>query len=365
MSAARPGFRQPAHSSRRLRQVRASLRDTWLLLREFGWPLLMFTVAVGGGGALYHLLSQASPEPVSNLAEAIYQVLALTFLQSVGDFPSTWYLELFYFIMPIIGLIIVAQGVTDFGILLFNRRARGKEWEMAVASTFSNHIVLIGLGHLGFRVVRDLYEMDLEVVVVEKNPAADTVASVKRMGIPVLQDDATRMVTLESAGVPRASAILLCTQNDSLNLQIALKARRLNPNIQVVIRIFDDDFAAALHEQFGFTAFSATGMAAPAFAAAAAGADMTRPITIEGETLTLARVKISEASTLCAHTMGSLEKKYNLSVVLLRRNHESDLHPPAETQILPGDTLGILGGLPEIGLIMADNHGRPERPARH
>jgi uncharacterized protein with PhoU and TrkA domain len=62
--------------------------------------------------------------------------------------------------------------------------------------------------------------------------------------------------------------------------------------------------------------------------------------------------------------MGDLEKRFNISVVLLRRNHESDLHPPSETQILPGDTLGILGGLPEIGLIVAANHASPEKRKR-
>ncbi len=75
-----------------------------------------------------------------------------------------------------------------------------------------------------------------------------------------------------------------------MNLQIALKARSLNPDIEVVIRIFDEDFAHSLQEQFGFTALSATEMAAPVFAAAAAGADVTNPISIEGQQLSLARL---------------------------------------------------------------------------
>jgi Trk K+ transport system NAD-binding subunit len=226
---------------------------------------------------------------------------------------------------------------------------------MAVASTFNNHIILIGLGHLGFRVVRHLYEMEQDVVVVELNPSADLVAAVKQMGIPVIQDDATRETTLEAAGIRRARSILLCTQNDSMNLQIALKARRLKPGIQVVLRIFDDEFADALQEQFGFTAFSATGMAAPAFAAASAGVDMTRPLTIEGETLSLARLKVAPQSTLSNSTVGGLEKHYNVSVVLLRRNRESDLHPPAEAQLMGGDSLAVLGGPAEISLLNQDN----------
>jgi voltage-gated potassium channel len=342
--------------SSRLRHLRASLRDTWLLFREFGWPLLAFVVAMAGGGSIYFVLSRQTREPLSNLAEGIYQVLQLTFLQSSQSFPGEWYLEIFFFVMPVIGLGILAQGIADFSVLLFNRRERGKEWEMAVASTFNHHIILVGLGHLGFRVVRDLHHMEQEVVVVELNPKADLVASVKQMGVPVIQDDATRETALEAAGIRRARAILLCTQNDSMNLQVALKARRLRPDIHVVVRIFDDDFADALHDQFGFTAMSATGMAAPAFASAASGVDITRPITVEGATLSLARLKVQPGSPLNSMTVGDLELRYNISVVLLHRNHEFDLHPPADRILAGGDALGVLGGPIEISQLVQDNH---------
>ena len=89
-----------------------------------------------------------------------------------------------------------------------------------------------------------------------------------------------------------------------MNLQIALKARSINKSINVVIRIFDEDFAKSLHDQFGFTALSATGMAAPVFAAAVAGADFTNPISVEGHQLSLARITISPKSGLCRKNRG-------------------------------------------------------------
>jgi voltage-gated potassium channel len=342
--------------SHRQRHLRASLRDTRLLFRQFRWPLLLFVAAITGGGSLYYGLSRNTQEPVGNLAEGIYHVLGLTFLQSMNSFPKTWYLEIFYFVMPVIGLGIFAQGIADFSVMFFNRRSRGKEWEMAVASTFTDHIILVGLGHLGFRVVRDLHRMEQDVVVVELNPKADLVASVKQMDIPVIQDDATREPALEAAGIQRARAIILCTQNDSMNLQVALKARRLRPGIHVVVRIFDEDFADALHEQFGFTAMSATGMAAPAFASAASGVDITRPITVEGETLSLARLIVQPNSKLISMTVSAIEAHYNVSVVLLHRNHEADLHPPAECVVISGDALAVLAGPAEISLVVQDNH---------
>ena len=344
------------NKEQRLRKLKAGWRDTWLLLSEFATPLLIFTITIFGGGISYYFLASFAGERLATPLEAIYQVLTMTFIQTGGSFPHTWYLGLFYFIMPVIGLIIFAQGVTEFTVMLFNRRARAKEWEVAVASTYNNHIILVGLGHLGFRVAEELMNVEQDIVIIEANPKADLINSTKAYGIPVIQDDATREQALLSAGIHNARAIILCTQNDSLNLKVALKARKLRPEIQVIIRIFDDDFAHALQEQFGYIAFSATGMAAPAFAAAASGVNMTRPITIEGQTLSLAYLKVEPASRLISQTINEVEQKYNLSVVFIRRNNQSDFHPPADCCLSAQDVMAVLGGPNEIRLLASDNH---------
>ncbi len=326
------------------------------MLGEFGTPLLLFILVIFGSAIAFYLLSAEAGEPLGNFLEAIYVVLSMTFFQNPGEFPHTWYLGIFYFILPVIGLIILAQGITEFSVMLFNRRARGKDWEIAVASTFNNHIILVGLGHLGYRIVEELNHMKQDIVVIESNPKADLTATVKKMGIPVIQDDASHELTLDSAGVKQARSIILCIQNDSLNLKVALKARRMNPSIQVILRIFDDDFAQGLQEQFGFSAFSATGMAAPAFAAAASGVDMTRPITVEGQSMSLAHLKIDPASVFKNNTITEVEQEYKLSVVFVRRDSTSDFHPPADYRLAVNDELAVLGGLSEIRSLASANH---------
>jgi hypothetical protein len=53
--------------------------------------------------------------------------------------------------------------------------------------------------------------------------------------------------------------------------------------------------------------------------------------------------------------VGELEVRYNISVVLRHRNHEFDLHPPAESILMSGDALGVLGGPAEISQLVQDN----------
>jgi Trk K+ transport system NAD-binding subunit len=338
------------------RHFQASLRDTAILLREFRTPLLWFSIAVIGGGLLYDFISNIVNEPISSLAESIYIVLIATFLQPANrDFPQHLSLQIFHFVMPLVGVILLAQGLADFGSLLFNRKSRNKEWEMAVASTLKNHIILVGLGHLGYRVALKLHEMGENLAIIELSTNADTITEVRNWGLPVIHDDATRPSVLEAANIQKARAIIMASQNDAMNLQIALKARSLNPNIQVVVRIFDDDFAHALQDQFGFIALSATEMAAPVFAAAAAGVDVTNPISVEGQLLSLARLTISKDAPFSTQTIGYVEDNYHLNVVLHRRNSHSEMHPTDKTQLHPGDVIAILGGPEQLNRILHDN----------
>jgi Trk K+ transport system NAD-binding subunit len=337
------------------RNLRAAWRDTLVLLRQFAGPLLLFVAVLVGGGLLYYALAAHAGAPVDGPVESIYGVLEMIFLQPLGEFPDVWYLQLFYFVMPVVGIGILAFGLADFGRLFFNRRARRKEWEMAVASTFNRHIVLIGLGHLGFRVMETLVNAGQEVVVIEQEPKANLVDQARRMGAPVIQDDGRRLEALEGAGTARARTILLCTQNVVLNLQIAFLAQRLNPDIEVVMRIFDDQFAEEVAEKFGFRAMSATGLAAPAFASAASGVDVTRPITVDGRPFSLASLALGRGSRLAGRPVGEIEGEFEVSVVLLRRDGASDPHPAAGVVVVERDVVAVLGEPEHIARLTAEN----------
>ncbi|MCX6060388.1 MAG: NAD-binding protein [Chloroflexi bacterium] len=340
----------------RWQNLRASLRDTTILLGEFRSALLWFSIAILGGGTLFYFLSNLFNEPVGSLAESIYIILTITFLQPPNRaFPHNIVLQSFHFIMPLVGVVMLAQGLADFGSLIFNRRSRNKEWEMAVASTLNKHVILVGLGHLGYRVALKLHETGEQIAAIEFSANTDTLSAVRELGIPVIHDDATRPAALESANIKDARTIILASQNDAMNLQIALKARSMNPAIKVVIRIFDEDFAHALQEQFGFIALSATEMAAPVFAAAATGTDVTNPISIEGQLLSLARITITEDASFVNKTIGYVEDHYHVSIVLIRHDQRSEMHPTDNRLIQAGDTLAMLGGPDELHRLLHDN----------
>ncbi len=323
-----------------LRNFRASVRDTLVLLNEFKSTLFGFAVALVVGGWGYAQLSTVAGDPMS-LPQSTFLILSMIFLQANTDFPAEWYRQIFFFLMPVIGLALLARGA-DFGVLLFNRRLRGEAWQVAVASTCSNHIVLIGLGHLGFRVTRELHDLGEDLVVIEQDPKADLLAQAQAMGIPIIQADATKPETLEAAGWPRARALIVCTSNDTLNLQMAIKARTLNTAARIMVRVFDEDFARQIENQFGINyVFSASTLAAPSIAGAATQSDASSPITLSGRTLSLARLVVKKGSSLTGMTIEEFENTFDATVVLLERDGLADLHPHNDIDLIAGDNVAV------------------------
>jgi Trk K+ transport system NAD-binding subunit len=96
-------------------------------------------------------------------------------------------------------------------------------------------------------------------------------------------------------------------------------------------------------------------MAAPVFAAAAAGADVTNPISIEGQQLSLARLTIPASSILASKTVGYVEDNYHLNIILVRHDHQSEMHPTDHHPLHAGDTLAVLGGPEQLSRLMQDN----------
>jgi Trk K+ transport system NAD-binding subunit len=76
--------------------------------------------------------------------------------------------------------------------------------------------------------------------------------------------------TLQDAGVVAAESIMLLSDDDQLNLQVALKARDLNAKIRIVMRQFSRTLGVKLEENLAnCSVLSLASHSASAFAAAA------------------------------------------------------------------------------------------------
>jgi Trk K+ transport system NAD-binding subunit len=146
----------------------------------------------------------------------------------------------------------------------------------------ADHIVVVGLGNVGYRVVEELRRTDTPIVAVERQPAGEFVEAV-RGHVPLVIGDARVRDTLVKAGVPRARGVIAATDDEIVNLSVGLATEQMNPHARTVVRLFDPDLARKAQAELGIDAvISASLLAAPTFVAAALYPDVRYAVELEG-----------------------------------------------------------------------------------
>ncbi|MEU0223092.1 NAD-binding protein [Streptomyces sp. NPDC006284] len=173
------------------------------------------------------------------------------------------------------------------------------------------HVVLLGLGKIGTRVLTRLREMDIPVVCVEADPEARGMATARRLRVPVVLGDVTQEGVLEAAKIHRAHSLLALTSVDTTNLEAVLYARSVRSGLRVVLRLYDDDFATAVYRTLRAAhpgaltrSRSVTHLSAPAFAGAMMGRQILGAIPVERRVLLFAAVEVAGHPELEGRTVG-------------------------------------------------------------
>jgi Trk K+ transport system NAD-binding subunit len=179
---------------------------------------------------------------------------------------------------------------------------------------------------------------------IEKEDDTRFIGEIRGWKIPVVTADARQRESLLEAGLMRASAIVPCADDDLTNLDIALEARRLRPEIKVVLRLFDDRLAENVKHGFGIhTAFSTSALSAPAFAAAATHAPVDYAFSFGDATgqdkllLTISKFTVVDDSPLIGYTLEQLEREFEVAVLLHRHGENVQLHPASDAVLQSGD----------------------------
>ncbi|MFD4259764.1 NAD-binding protein [Streptomyces sp. NPDC058534] len=173
------------------------------------------------------------------------------------------------------------------------------------------HVVLLGLGKIGTRVLTRLREMDIPVVCVEADPEARGMATARRLRVPVVLGDVTQEGVLEAAKIHRAHSLLALTSVDTTNLEAVLYGRSVRSGLRVVLRLYDDDFATAVYRTLRAAhpgaltrSRSVTHLAAPSFAGAMVGRQILGAIPVERRVLLFAAVEVAGHPQLEGRTVG-------------------------------------------------------------
>ncbi|MCZ2343493.1 MAG: NAD-binding protein [Bacteroidales bacterium] len=213
------------------------------------------------------------------------------------------------------------------------------------------HIVVCGLGNVGYRCVQELTRLGRSVVAIEQvndNPFA---ATVRRMGVPVIIGDATVLEVLRQARVDTARAVIAAVESELANLEIALLVRSVKPDHRVVVRLNEPDFARSVREAADIRyTVSASAVAAPAFVSALYGDRVHTLFNIAGQMFAAVEFDV-QPDDLCLYeqTLFAVMVDYGLlPVAVFGQAPFAEQGIPRQYRLKSGDRFAAVMALPDL-----------------
>lgn len=110
------------------------------------------------------------------------------------------------------------------------------------------HVIVVGLGNMGTRVVEKLRDRKIPVVAIEKNRDAMGVRAARAKGAQVLLGDASSQEILKEADIEHCRSLVAMAKQDEANLEAALSGLECNPGLRTVMRIYNPEFASLIRQ---------------------------------------------------------------------------------------------------------------------
>ena len=306
----------------------------WALARPFAWAVYE-TLLDLAGSAVPDIFGQPAAAGVGGAWQRVAQV-AIT----LSGVP----------LLAVVTAVLVENAASQ-------RRAAPKPPSRGVRG----HVVVVGLGNVGTRVATLIHSFGIPVVCIERDVNVRGILAARALDIPVLTGEAPLEHHLLQARVHRSRAVVALTSDDAANLEACLEARAIAPDVRIVLRLFDDDFAAHLYQSFANAASrSVSYLAAPAFAAALMGREVLGTLSAYRHVVLIAEFIAEEGSDLVGRTLRDIEVPGEIRVIAVRSPTAGDYlwRPDHGRHIGPGDKYVLLTTRAGLGR----HTGRVSRP---
>lgn len=311
------------------------------MLRRLGPPLLSIAAYILIAAALYRWDLKRNGLDVPAFGPALYSIYRQLFFEPTDTFPATAVSRAIVLLTPIVSVVLIAQGLFKVGASMLDQQARREVWDRIMANQMSGHVVVCGLGHVGYRVVEELRLLGEDIIAVELREDGSFAPEVRAMGISVHIADARRDDILELVGVARAKAVVCATSNDLANLEIALDSKKLNGDVRVVLRMFDQRMAAKVGGALELDqSFSTSALSAPLVAIQATQSGVHSAYRIGDSVRVTAEAMMAEDAK--ETTVLELEERMPCRVVSVKREGQDRFVPAKpKDKVRGGDVLVV------------------------
>ncbi len=357
----------PAGATRRARRIRQlALSLLYAADRRLALAMTALVTVLIAATVVLRLAYQVTNTQHLSVLEALYFTVETITTVGYGDYSfrgqPPWLMACAVCLM-LAGALFVAVFFALLTNVLVSRRLEESLGRQRITG-LSGHVLVIGLGAVGMKIVQQLIAAGSDIVVVEKSEHNRHLGQLRALGVPAVIADATLPETLESVRLTSASAVAVVTSDDLANLETGLAVRdQLGARwdtTPVVLRIFDPQLARSVKDSFGFTLVRSTAaLAAPWFVGAALGLDVLSTFYVGDVPLLVARLTVTPDGGLHGVAMHDLGARTR--VLALRRAADKLIleHPPRRnTRFRPDDEAYLIGPYDELLTVL-----RRDRPS--
>lgn len=353
---------RPTVTRYRLPRLRRTL-DSVRALRDdvnpmFGRALMAAACLLLGSTVVLRFCYQ--PNPKMTWLDALYFSTETIATVGYGDFSflqqPTW-LRLYSIMLMFAGVTTTALLVAFIADLLISRRFAHSVGRRR-ARHLRNHVIVVGLGSFGSRVVADLRSAGYDVAVIERDENNRFLSTAADLDVPVIFGDATLRQTLEAARVEHARAVAVLTQDDMVNIETGIVLREMlgprvmpdvvRPDVPLVLRVYDRKLGAAVAQRFGFENVRSTvELAAPWFIGAAMGLQVLGTFSVGQRSFMVGGMHVAPGSELDGLKMFELSTQTRV-IAITRQDAPVELHPRRDAWLRGGDTVYLVGPYREL-----------------
>jgi Trk K+ transport system NAD-binding subunit len=323
-------------------------------------PSLAFTLLLTIGSAAVMRFTYERPR--MSWLDAIYFAAETISTVGYGDFSfgqQSSFLRVFAVVLMFGGAIVTAILVAFIADMLLSRRFVHTAG-VRRARHMRDHVVVVGLGSTGIRVVSDLTAAGYDVVVIERDENNRFLPVAAELDVPVIFGDSTMRQTLESARVDRARGVAVLTQADMQNIGtgiVLLEVLGSDTKVPIVMRVQGRALAAAVNRQFGFENVRSTvDLAAPWFIGAAMGLQVLGTFWVGQRSFMVGGMLVTAGSELDGLKLVDMSTQTRV-IAITRPEGPVSLRPRRDARLKAGDTVYLIG--PYRELIATLRKGQP------
>lgn len=180
--------------------------------------------------------------------DSIYFVVTVMTTTGFGDINlanASPMIKIFGALLMVFSLLMMAGLISFINDRMISARIRNMVGLRLSLS--KSHIIVSGLGPLGYEIVKGLLDLGESVVAISDGSKDSYTDDVKNL-IPVINGRELDRELLEKAHIESAKAVIIVSQNEIRNLSDGLSAKKANQGSRVIVRTLDIQLAKKMND---------------------------------------------------------------------------------------------------------------------